>query len=119
LTGCSKKILHRDISVGNILIPLDPAVSLGNRGFLVDFDFAKSLVECDDGVNYGAHHDEKDVDTRARSSTEVDDDYQADAKREDTETAGEDANEAMDEDILNPTPCKHRTVVSSISSKTL
>jgi hypothetical protein len=113
LTECDKKILHRDISVGNILIPLDSAVSPGNRGFLVDFDFAKSLVESDDGVKYSAHHGEKDVDS---SGTGVDDDHLADGKQEPmggVETADDGVNE--EEDIINPTPYKHRTVVSSFS----
>jgi serine/threonine protein kinase len=122
LTECEKKILHRDISVGNILISLDPAVSPGNRGFLVDFDFAKSLVEGDDGIKYSAHHGEKDVDSSGTGTEDVDDDHPAQAKQEpmiDVQTADDDVSEEMEEDILNPTPCKHRTVVSSFSAKTL
>jgi serine/threonine protein kinase len=42
---CPKKILHRDISVNNILLPNEDSPPVGHRGFLIDFDYAKSLAD--------------------------------------------------------------------------
>ena len=42
-TAYEKGVIHRDMSVGNILINRLPQDTKGNRGFIIDFDHASLM----------------------------------------------------------------------------
>ena len=42
-------ILHRDVSIGNILINTDKAAKEGDRGILIDLDYAVRLEKLEKG----------------------------------------------------------------------
>ncbi|KAF8507652.1 hypothetical protein BU17DRAFT_57251, partial [Hysterangium stoloniferum] len=50
------KIMHRDVSLNNILINKDPQPEVGDHGILIDLDFATRLEKLPRGpVNVGTH----------------------------------------------------------------
>lgn len=95
-------VLHRDVSIGNILIVDKPHPSIKFRGFLHDFDYSAMDV------------DEPDQDSESASDVETDYGSECTEESEDTESSDDDSSDDSKSPATDVLPnLKERTVQSS------